>query len=96
MISKKVKSLSKKYGAVLIFDEVTSGFRETLGGMYKKTDVVPDLVTFGKAISNGIPMSAPGKKNIMKSFNPHSLAAHIGETRTGGCFSNNRLYEKNN
>ena len=81
---KKVKSLSKKYGAVLIFDEVTSGFRETLGGMYKKTDVVPDLVTFGKAISNGIPMSALlGKKNIMKSFQSTFISSTYWGDRTG-------------
>ena len=66
---KQVKSITKKYGAVLIFDEVTSGFRETLGGMYTQTKTVPDMVTFGKAISNGIPMSALlGRKKIMKSF----------------------------
>jgi glutamate-1-semialdehyde 2,1-aminomutase len=65
----KVKSVTKKYGAVLIFDEVTSGFRETLGGMYTQTKIIPDMVTFGKAISNGIPMSALlGRKKIMKSF----------------------------
>jgi glutamate-1-semialdehyde aminotransferase len=65
----QVKSITKKYGAVLIFDEVTSGFRETLGGMYTQTKTVPDMVTFGKAISNGIPMSALlGRKKIMKSF----------------------------
>ena len=80
----KVKSLTKKYGAVLIFDEVTSGFRETLGGMYKKSGVIPDMVTFGKAISNGVPMSALiGKKKIMKSFQSTFISSTYWGDRTG-------------
>ena len=52
--------------------------------MYKKTDVVPDLVTFGKAISNGIPMSALlGKKNIMKSFQSTFISSTYWGDRTG-------------
>jgi glutamate-1-semialdehyde aminotransferase len=81
---KKVKSITKKYGAVLIFDEITSGFRERLGGMYKMTDVIPDMVTFGKAISNGIPMSALlGKKHIMKSFHSTFISSTYWSDRTG-------------
>jgi glutamate-1-semialdehyde aminotransferase len=80
----QVKSIAKKYGAVLIFDEVTSGFRETLGGMYTKTKVVPDMVTFGKAISNGIPMSALlGRKKIMKSFTSAFVSSTYWGDKTG-------------
>lgn len=80
----KVRSLTKKYGAVLIFDEVTSGFRETLGAMYKTTKIIPDMVTFGKAISNGIPMSALlGKRNIMKSFYNTFISSTYWGDRTG-------------
>ncbi|WP_440647139.1 aminotransferase class III-fold pyridoxal phosphate-dependent enzyme [Candidatus Pelagibacter sp. HIMB1521] len=79
-----VKSVAKKYGAVLIFDEITSGFRETLGGMYKNTKVIPDMVTFGKAISNGIPMSAVlGRRKIMKSFTSTFVSSTYWGDRTG-------------
>ena len=80
----QVKSIAKKYGAVLIFDEVTSGFRETLGGMYTKTKTIPDMVTFGKAISNGIPMSVLlGRKKIMKSFTSAFISSTYWGDKTG-------------
>ena len=80
----QVKSIANKYGVVLIFDEVTSGFRETLGGMYTKTNVVPDMVTFGKAISNGIPMSVLlGRKEIMKSFSSTFVSSTYWGDKTG-------------
>ena len=52
---KKVRSLANKNNCVLIFDECTTGFRETFGGIYKKFKVNPDIVIFGKAIGNGLP-----------------------------------------
>ena len=63
----KVKKLAKKNGAVLIFDEVVTGFRFSLGGAQELTGVTPDLTALAKAMSNGVPISAiVGKKNIMK------------------------------
>ena len=63
----KVRRLSSKHGVILIFDECTSGFRETLGGLHKKYKVNPDMAIFGKAIGNGYPITAIiGKKKIMK------------------------------
>ena len=63
---KKVKNLSKKNGAILIFDEITSGFHENYGGLHLKFKVNPDMAIFGKALGNGYPISAViGKKNIM-------------------------------
>ncbi len=63
---KKVKDLSKKNGAILIFDEITSGFHENYGGLHLKFKVNPDMAIFGKALGNGYPISAViGKKNIM-------------------------------
>ena len=79
-----VRELANLYNAVLIFDEVTSGFRETLGGMYKKTDIIPDLVTFGKAMSNGIPMSAlVGKRDIMSQVDYTFVSSTYWSERTG-------------
>ncbi len=66
---KKVKDLVHKNNSLLIFDEVFTGFRWSLGGAQEFFGVVPDLACFGKALSNGMPLSAlVGKKEIMKLF----------------------------
>jgi len=65
----KVRSLSHKHGALLIFDEVITGFRWSLGGAQKYYKVTPDLACFGKAIANGMPISAlVGKRKYMKKL----------------------------
>jgi glutamate-1-semialdehyde aminotransferase len=53
-----VRGLADKYGAVLIFDEIRTGFRVALGGAQERYGVTPDLSTFGKAMANGYPISA--------------------------------------
>ena len=66
----KVKDLSHKNGAVLIFDEIVNGFRIAIGGAQEYYKVVPDLATFGKGMANGMPISViAGKKEIMREFN---------------------------
>ena len=66
---KEVKSLCKKNGALLIFDEICSGFRVDIGGAQKLYNTIPDLSTFGKGIANGMPLSVlVGKKRIMKNL----------------------------
>ncbi|MCB5231155.1 MAG: aminotransferase class III-fold pyridoxal phosphate-dependent enzyme [Candidatus Cloacimonas sp.] len=61
-----VKKLAEKYGAVLIFDEIRTGFRVNLGGAQKEFGVTPDMAVFGKAMANGYPIGAvTGKKEIM-------------------------------
>ncbi|MBI5221599.1 MAG: aminotransferase class III-fold pyridoxal phosphate-dependent enzyme [Candidatus Magasanikbacteria bacterium] len=63
-----VRKIADEIGAVLIFDEVSSGFRMCLGGVHSKYQVNPDITVFGKAMSNGFPMAAIiGKKKIMDS-----------------------------
>jgi glutamate-1-semialdehyde 2,1-aminomutase len=58
-------------GIVLIFDEVITGFRYDLGGAQKLYGITPDLATFGKAMANGMPLSAiVGRKDIMRRFEP--------------------------
>lgn len=54
----EIRSLTEEKGIVLIFDECTSGFRETFGGLHKKFSVVPDMATFGKALGNGYAITA--------------------------------------
>lgn len=62
----KVKELAHKNGAILIFDEMVTGFRVSLGGAQEHFKVTPDLATFGKAVANGMPLSIlAGKREIM-------------------------------
>lgn len=64
-----VKELAHKYGAVLIFDEVVSGFRYALGGASEMYGVTPDLASFGKGMANGYAISAvAGKKELLEQI----------------------------
>lgn len=64
-----VREITKRHGALLIFDEVVTGFRFSLGGAQEYFKVLPDLACFGKAMGNGMPISAiVGKKEIMDLF----------------------------
>ena len=61
---KKINSLCKKKKICLIIDEVTTGWREANGGLYRKLGLKPDLVVYGKSLGNGYAISAiVGKKN---------------------------------
>ena len=53
-----VKELARRHGALLIFDEVSCGWRESLGGMQKYLGVTPDVTVIAKGMSNGYPMGA--------------------------------------
>lgn len=62
-----VQALCRHYGAVLIFDEMITGFRYAKGGAQELFGVTPDLATFGKGIANGYPLSAlVGRREIMR------------------------------
>lgn len=64
-----VKELTHKYGAILIFDEVVSGFHYALGGAQEMFGVFPDLVAFGKGMANGYPISAvAGRKDLLEQI----------------------------
>jgi glutamate-1-semialdehyde 2,1-aminomutase/spore coat polysaccharide biosynthesis protein SpsF len=64
-----VRSLAHRHGALLIFDEICTGFHLGLGGAQKLFGVTPDLACFGKAMGNGFPISCiVGKRNVMKVF----------------------------
>jgi glutamate-1-semialdehyde-2,1-aminomutase len=65
----QIKELCRREGALLIFDEVITGFRLARGGAQEYFGVVPDLACFGKAMANGYPLSAVvGPREIMKVF----------------------------
>lgn len=64
---KKVKEITHKNGALLVFDEIITGFRFSLGGAQKLFGVIPDLATFGKSMANGMPIAAlVGKRQYMQ------------------------------
>ncbi|MGI9147043.1 MAG: aspartate aminotransferase family protein [Chloroflexota bacterium] len=61
-----LRDITSDYGIVLIFDEVVTGFRIAWGGAQERYDVVPDLATYGKAMSGGFPMAAiAGRSELM-------------------------------
>lgn len=67
-----LRDLCDKYGAILIFDEVITGFRHNIGGYQSVSGVTPDLTTMGKAMANGFPMAAvAGKKEYMQRYNTY-------------------------
>jgi glutamate-1-semialdehyde 2,1-aminomutase len=64
---KKVKEVARKHGAILIFDEMVTGFRWALGGAQEYFGVVPDMACFSKGLSNGYPLAVIcGKREVMK------------------------------
>lgn len=66
-----LRDLCTKYGIILIFDEVMTGFRLSSGGAQELYNVTPDLTTLGKIIGGGLPVGAyGGKKEIMDSISP--------------------------
>jgi glutamate-1-semialdehyde 2,1-aminomutase len=63
----KVAQLTRSHGAILIFDEVITGFRFSMGGAQAHYGVTPDLAAFGKAMGNGMPISAVvGRRDLMR------------------------------
>jgi len=81
---KKVRNLATKRGIVLIFDECTSGFRETFGGIFKKFQVEPDLAMFGKTLGNGYAITAVvGKKSVMEYAQKTFISSTFWTERIG-------------
>jgi glutamate-1-semialdehyde 2,1-aminomutase len=74
-----LRDLTAQYGAVLIFDEVMTGFRVALGGAQEKYGVMPDLTAFGKVIGGGLPVGAyGGRKAIMEHVAPAGMMYQAG------------------
>ena len=81
-----LRKLSDKHKAVLIFDEVMTGFRLSSGGAHKLYNIQPDLVCLGKIIGGGLPVGAfGGKKEIM------NMVAPLGPVYQAGTLSGNPL-----
>ena len=83
---REVRDLTSKHQAVLIFDEVISGFRLSKGGAQEYCSVVPDLTTLGKIIGGGLPLAAyGGRREIMETISP------VGPVYQAGTLSGNPL-----
>ncbi len=79
-----VVALAKQHGAVLIFDEITTGWRAGLGGIFQDYNVIPDIVVYGKSIANGFAMSAiVGTKEVMDAAQTSFISSTFWTERTG-------------
>lgn len=80
----EVRKLATQHAAVLIFDECTSGFRETLGGLHLKYGVNPDIAVFGKTLGNGYAISAViGRREVMESMQHSFVSSTFWTERIG-------------
>ncbi|MBV8906170.1 MAG: glutamate-1-semialdehyde 2,1-aminomutase, partial [Acidobacteriia bacterium] len=81
-----MRAITQRYGALLIFDEVMTGFRLAYGGAQERFGIRPDLTTLGKVIGGGLPVGAfGGRKDIMSKLAP------IGPVYQAGTLSGNPL-----
>jgi len=79
-----VRELATKHNAVLIFDECTSGFRRTLGGLHMHYDVEPDIATFGKTLGNGYAITAViGRDSVMQAAQSTFISSTFWTERIG-------------
>lgn len=79
-----VRKLATDRGIVLIFDECTSGFRETFGGLHKKFGVEPDMAMFGKALGNGYSITATiGRREVMEAAQSTFISSTFWTERIG-------------
>ena len=79
-----VRNLCTKKGIVLIFDECTSGFRETFGGLHLKYGVEPDMAMFGKALGNGYAITATiGTRAVMEAAQSTFISSTFWTERIG-------------
>jgi glutamate-1-semialdehyde 2,1-aminomutase len=80
----KVRNLATEKNIVLVFDECTSGFRETYGGIFQKYKVEPDMAMFGKTIGNGYALTAVvGKKEVMEAAQKSFISSTFWTERIG-------------
>lgn len=79
-----IRKITEEKGIILIFDEVSAGFRLCCGGAHLVLDVTPDMITMGKALSNGYPMAAIlGKKDVMSSAQDTFISSTYWTERIG-------------
>jgi len=80
----RVRQLANDHGIVLIFDECTSGFRQTFGGLHKLYGVEPDMAMFGKTLGNGYAVTATiGRRDIMEAAQTTFISSTFWTERIG-------------
>ena len=80
----KVRKLATEQNIVLIFDECTSGFRQTFGGLHKLYGVEPDMAMFGKALGNGYAITAIiGRREVMEAAQTTFISSTFWTERIG-------------
>ncbi len=80
----KVRTLATRKGIVLMFDECTSGFRQTFGGLHKQFGVEPDVAMFGKALGNGYALTAVvGRREVMEHAQDTFISSTFWTERIG-------------
>ena len=80
----EVRKIADKKNIILIFDECTSGFRKTFGGLHKHYKVKPDMAMFGKALGNGYAITAViGKRSIMENASTNFISSTMWTERIG-------------
>jgi glutamate-1-semialdehyde 2,1-aminomutase len=79
-----VRDLCNRYGSALIFDECTSGFRESFGGLHLNYGVEPDMAMFGKALGNGYAITATiGRRSVMEAAQSTFISSTFWTERIG-------------
>lgn len=79
-----IRAIATKHNIILIFDECTSGFRETFGGLHKKYGVEPDMAMFGKALGNGYAITAIiGRLEMMQAAQKTFISSTFWTERIG-------------
>ncbi len=80
----KIRKLATEHNAILVFDECTSGFRKTFGGLHKLFEVEPDMAMFGKALGNGYAVTGViGRGEIMQSAQSTFISSTFWTERIG-------------
>ncbi len=94
----KLKDRAKEIGAILVFDEITSGFRMCAGGIHRKYKVYPDLAVFAKSMGNGYAISAiTGSEKVMESAQSTFISSTNWTDRIGpaAALATIKKYKKN-
>lgn len=79
-----VRDVADRIGAILIFDEITSGFRVVVGGVHNRLGTAPDVAVFAKAMSNGYPMGAVvGRRGVMEAAQRTFISSTYWSERLG-------------
>lgn len=74
-----IRALTQKYGIIMVMDEIVTGFRLAIGGAHQYFGFLPDMAVFGKAMANGMPISAyVGKEKLMESARTIGISSTFG------------------